>query len=543
MAKLRISLLILFLNLSFSSIYAQVNRYMVFFTDKEGTTYSTLDPSEFLSERAITRRLNQGIDVVEQDLPVNSTYVQGVRETGADVFFQSKWFNGVLVQCDQSLIPAIENLSFVDRVEFVAPQNKLQKSSGGRTKFNLRKKSGKSGEETANQLGMIGIPQLHQDGYNGSGLIVAVFDAGFHGVNTTAPFSHLFEQEKIDLEASHDFVYNTKNVFSYDDHGTEVFSVIAAEIPDVFNAGAPGASFQLYVTEDADDEHRIEEYNWVFAAERADSAGVDIINSSLGYYDFDIVSMNYTKEQMNGQTAVITRGAQYAADRGMVVVTSAGNEGNVASWRIISAPADANDVLAVGSVDAAGTRSNSSSIGPTADGRIKPDVAARGVAVRTIGSDGNLTSSSGTSLSAPLITSLVACVWQRFPELTNLEVMDLIRNSGSQASNPDNLLGYGIPNYVVMSAYKVQREQRDLFVLYPNPVSDSLVISAKNPESASDASLSILNTNGRLLLQQNMRFSSKEKFYQVDVSALPVGLYFLRIESGVKKYVYKIVRE
>src|SRR5690606_12003754 len=201
------------------------------------------------------------------------------------------------------------------------------------------------------QLNMIGLTDMHSDNIRGEGVTIAILDSGFEGVDVTAPFSQIFQEGRIDLQASRDFVYNSDNVFQYDDHGTEVFSVIAAFQPGEFTGGAYKASYQLYVTEEVPTEYRIEEYNWLFAAERADSAGADIIQSSLGYYDFDGASMDYLKSQMDGVTAVVSKAAKWAADRGIIVVVSAGNEGNV-SWQIITAPADVENVLAVAAVDA-----------------------------------------------------------------------------------------------------------------------------------------------------------------------------------------------
>ena len=518
---------------------AQVNRYMVFFKDKSGSSFSVSSPLAFLSPKAVERRVKQGIDVNEQDIPVKDDYVAGVRSTGAQVFFKSKWYNGVLVQCDQSLINTIQLLPFVDHVEFVAPLDKLQPTSG--RKFNILRKK-QSEEETANQLNMLGINEMHSAGYKGEAMTIAVLDAGFPGVNTAPAFQKLISEQRIDLEVSHDFVRNSNNVFQYDDHGTQVLSVITAEVPDVFTGGAPEASFQLYVTEDANDEHRIEEYNWTFAAERADSAGADIIQSSLGYYDFDISSMNYTKDQLDGNTTVVTKAAQWAADRGMVVVVSAGNEGNIA-WQIVSAPADARDVLAVGSVDANRVRSNSSSKGPTADGRIKPDVAAKGVAVKTITPSGALGSASGTSLACPLITSLVAGVWQRYPELTNLQIMDIIRKSASQAANPDNLLGYGIPNFRAIVNFQESIEQETDFAVYPNPVGDTIKLTPKDPSQQTSCSVALITGLGQVLMNDTAEFSWLDRDYEIDSTSLAKGMYYLQVNAGKKRYVFKVVKE
>ena len=193
--------------------------------------------------------------------------------------------NGVLVQCDPSLVTSIEALPFVDRVEFVAPLASLQ--NGGRRSFNLRRKTNHTGSETESQLQMLGLEQMHAGGYTGRGVTIAILDSGFPGVNSVPAFQNIFSSQRFAEEVSYDFVHNSSDVFQHDDHGTEVLSVIAADIPDAFTGGAHEATFQLFVTEDVPTEYRIEEYNWLFAAERADSAGVDIIHSSLGYYDFD----------------------------------------------------------------------------------------------------------------------------------------------------------------------------------------------------------------------------------------------------------------
>ena len=523
-----------------SGSWAQVNRYMVFFKDKTGSPYSTALPNQFLSQRAIDRRIQQGIAIIEQDLPVNETYVQGIEGAGTEVFFRSRWMNGVLVQCDASLVSAMENLSFVDHVEFVAPDAKLLNS--GRRKNNLKTKNSKSGAKTQAQLQMIGLDEMQEAGYKGESINIGIFDSGFQGVNTTAPFQHIFNENRIDISLSKDFVYNTSDVFQYDEHGTEVFSIIAAYQEGNFTGGSYEANYQLYVTEDASTEYRIEEYNWLFAAERADSAGVDIINSSLGYYDFDEPSMNYPKSAMDGNTTVITRAAQLAANRGIVVVCSAGNEGGVA-WQIITAPADAKDVLAIASVNSGGQRAGSSSIGPSADGRIKPDVAAMGVNTSVIKPDGSTGTASGTSLSSPLITSLVAGVWQRYPQLSNKEIMDAIRKSASQAINPDNFLGYGIPNFRAVVNYLEQLPQENVFEVYPNPIlTDTFTIKPFDPIQVTSCRVELLSSQGQVIYDVDASFSWLNRTFTADLTQLAAGMYFLRIWWGDKRYVYKLVK-
>src|SRR5688572_6229873 len=297
---------------------AQENRYMVFFKDKTSSPYSTAQPLDFLSQRAVDRRVRQGISVTEQDIPVNENYVQGVSDAGANVFFRTRWMNGVLVQCNASLIPTLEGLTFVDHVELVAPNKKLL--SSGREKGHQKSKGAKVVAKTQLQLEMIGLDEMQSAGYKGETIYIGIFDSGFQGVDGALPFQHIFTEGRIDVELSKDFVFNSDDVFQYDEHGTEVFSVIAAFQDGNFIGGSYEANYQLYVTEDVNSEYRIEEYNWLFAAETADSSGVDVINSSLGYYDFDDTSMNYSKNEMNGNTTVVTKAAQFATDRGIIVV-------------------------------------------------------------------------------------------------------------------------------------------------------------------------------------------------------------------------------
>ena len=529
-----------FLLLSLGGAAFSQDRYMVFFKDKAGSNYTTNQPLSFLSQKAVDRRIKLGVGVSTADIPVSAEYVSDVKETGAEVYFSTRWLNGVLVQCEASLIPSIESLAFVDRVEFVAPQARL--TNAGRRKITLKRKNASAGIETKTQLDMVGITQMHTDAFQGEGITIAVFDGGFQGVDTIKAFQHIFLEDRFNESASYDFVTNSGNVFQFDDHGTQVFSVIAGYIPDAFTGGAMKANFQLYVTEDDFSEHRIEEYNWLFAAERADSAGVDIITSSLGYYDFDIESHNYTKEQMDGETAVSTRAAQLAADRGILVVCSAGNEGTK-PWKIITAPADAEDVLAIGNVTAQGILSPSSSRGPTAVGAIKPDLVALGTAVRTIRGNGTLAFSTGTSLSTPLVTSLAAGVWQTHPELTNFEVIEALRRTASNANTPNNDIGYGIPNYIAVVNYFEQNLQPNIFEVLPNPVVDTVTIRPFDPQQISSCSVEVVGADGRIVRKDTVQFSWLNPSHRANLSHLAPGVYILRVLTGRSKHTFRFVKD
>ncbi|MEJ1239890.1 S8 family peptidase [Chryseolinea sp. T2] len=537
--NLRLVVIVL-LCVSAISTMAQTNRYVVFFKNKSGTPYSISNPSGFLSSRAIDRRVEQGITITEQDLPVVPAYVSGVANTGARTFFTSRWANALLIESESALIPSITQLTYVDHVEQVAPGSRL--NAGGRKRQSSRAKSHVQGTRTAAQLSMLGLDAMQDAGYRGEKILMALFDGGFTGVDSAPPFQHIFTEGRLDTDACVNFVNDTHDVFQYDDHGTAVFSVIAAYEQGSYVGGSYEANYQLYVTEDVSTEYRIEEYNWLFAAERADSAGVDVISSSLGYYDFDDASMNYSRNQLDGKTTVVSRAAQWAADRGIIVVCSAGNEG-ANQWQMITAPADAKDVLAVASVTSTGQRSPSSSKGPSADGRIKPDVAAMGVGTAIIRPDGSAGTLNGTSLAAPLITSLAAGVWQRYPSLTCKEVINAIRSSSSQSSSPDSLIGYGIPNFQAVVNYLESHPQEEIFAVYPNPVTaDSLIIKPADPGAVSGCRVELLSSEGKIMTASDVSFSWLNRVYTTDLTPYGAGIYFVRITWQDRRYIYRIAK-
>lgn len=528
--------IVLFLSIG---AYAQENRYMVFFKDKNGSPFSTELPGEYLSEKAIERRIKQGIPVTDQDFPVNPSYIQDVKVLGIDVMFTTRWMNGILVECLPADIAAAEQLTFVERTEMVAPGNKPV--SSGRRKFTSRRTGTHSTQPTDKQLSMIGLTDMQGAGFHGEGMVIAILDAGFEGVNVTDPFQHIFSEGRLNTDASYDFVFDQPDVYRHDDHGTAVFSVMAGYLADAYTGGAYKANYQLYVTEDVGSEYRIEEYNWLFAAERADSAGVDIINSSLGYNLFDNASMNYSTSDLDGKTAVVSQAAQLAAERGIIVVASAGNEGNN-SWGLITPPSDNEFVLAAAAVNESGVRAPISSKGPSADGRIKPDVAALGVGVSVIRPSGSIGTSSGTSFASPLIASLVAGVWQKYPDMKNTEIMEAIRSSASQADNPDNLLGYGIPNFKAVVNKIEWMPQENIVDVFPNPVIDTLRIRPQNPVEVSDCRVEIVTIQGQVIDDQQIVFNWVDRNYLADFTGLSSGMYFVRVWINDRIFCYKIVK-
>jgi serine protease AprX len=322
-----------------------------------------------------------------------------------------------------------------------------------------------------------------------------------------------------------------KDVFLSDDHGTQALSCITAKYNDQVIGTGYGADISLYITEDVRDEYKIEEYNWVIAAEKADSAGVDIISSSLGYDAFfDNASMNYKVSQLDGETAVITRGAEMASDRGILVVTSSGNEFDLQVWDLISFPADGKKVLSVGSVKGDRTKSGFSLGGPTADGRIKPEVVALGSSTTVIDADGRITTSSGTSFSCPLITGFAAGLWQANPYLTNVELRQLIMDSSSQSNNPDNLLGYGIPNYNVAmgNVLGLGEINQDQVEIYPNPLTNNLLkINFGQAVFYNELTINLYDSQGHLFVSRQERNILSDSILELELPDLDKGIYIL----------------
>jgi len=538
--------LIALLLLSFAAAHAQTNTYVVYFADKANNPYSVDKPEAFLSPRAIDRRKQQGIAVTETDLPVNPNYVSDVQATGAKVLYTSKWFNAALFVGDSTHIEAIDALPFTTSIDYARPgfKGSRKKGEGGKS-IDLDTETAPL-EELANQAQneMLGIPQMHAQGIDGKDVLVAVFDGGFRGVDTAPYFQHLFENEQyID---GYDFVGNSTDVFRYGQHGTEALSCIVAYEPDKLEAAAFGADVLLYVTEDGSSEYRIEEYNWLFAAERADSVGAHIISTSLGYTTFDDDSMNYTYDHLDGKSTVITKAVNMATAVGIVCVVSAGNEGGY-SWKYVSAPADAPDILSVGAVSLNQNRVSFSSIGPTVDGRIKPEVSALGLQTVVGDASGNITTANGTSFAAPLIAGLVAGFWQANPHLTNMEVMEKIKGSGTVSIAPNNEIGYGIPDFSRANAMVLgteeELEKQQNFDVYPNPIVEGkLFIAPNQPHQGSLVIVILQNSTGQTLLTKTIDNFTGTDPLSLDISTLNPGIYILQIFSPTLTDTVKLIR-
>ncbi|MGL4851967.1 MAG: S8 family peptidase [Phocaeicola sp.] len=423
--------------------------YRLQLSDKNGTPYSIDKPEQFLSDRAIARRTKQELLIEETDLPVTPHYIKGIEEHGVEVIQTSKWNNTVLVKLSDTLLTEkINSLPYVNSMKKVwtspmtEPTLPMNRQEGVTNEVKRYKSFYGAGQ---NQVTMHNGEQLHEAGYWGEGMHIAVIDAGFYNADIIKAF------KSMDLLGIRDFVNPQSDIYAENYHGMKVLSCLASYLPNSMVGTAPKASYWLLRSEDEISEQLVEEDYWVAAIEFADSVGVDVVNTSLGYYDFDNGFGNYRYRDLDGHTSLMSNTASMMAGKGMVLVCSAGNTGSKA-WKKITPPADAKDVLSVGAINKMEVNADFSSIGDTSDGRIKPDVMAVGFSTSIIGNNGGLSQANGTSFASPVICGLVACFWQACPWLTATEVIAYVRQAGDRASYPNNIFGYGIPN--IWSAYQ-----------------------------------------------------------------------------------------
>ncbi len=525
---------------------AQNHRFAVFFTDKagEGYPYSIDNPEAFLSERAIERRNKQSIPIDETDLPVSPTYVNELVSNDITVYFTSKWMNAALVQVDSATLSTIVEFDFVDSVALMAEGERLSTTQLA-VEIPEEFEDLKAVRATTDlQLVMLQADVMHANEVRGEGMLIAVLDNGFRGVDKYNPFQHLWENEQI--VATRDFVENSGNVFRLGGHGTSVFSTIAGRYQTDFYGTAYNADFVLCITEEGGSEDRIEEFNLLLGAEFADSLGADVVNASLGYKHFDIPEHNYTFDDLNGNTAISSRATKMAVDKGMVVVVSAGNDGDnpEGQWRYISPPSDPANVLAVGSVNPDFTWTLFSSLGPTSDGRVKPDVSAMGLGTAVVTGNGVIERSNGTSFAAPQVAGLAAGIWQTNPEWTNIQVMDAIRNSGHKAHAPDTLIGHGVPFYsyaVDGKALNVSDILNDKIVVYPNPFQGSRLFIRFEESLSSTIKLKMVDEQGKQMLKRSIKSPDSGESFEFEVNDLKEGLYFLSLQYDDQIKVVKLI--
>lgn len=499
-------------------------------------------PLKMLSQRALDRRSSQNILLDFKDVPVEASYSTQVKATtGITVMAKSKWLNALHVRGTQAKIHDLALLSFVSKVDFADKSlnqiGKIAKSSkvkqGNKTK---KTKVDYAYGSSSNQIQMLNGQVMHQQNYTGSGKVIAIMDAGFPGVNTTQPFQKLRTNDQI--LGGYNFVLRNPDFYTGVSHGTSVLSAMGGYKENSLVGTAPDASYYLFITEDDTSENPVEESLWVEAAEKADSLGVDIINTSLGYFDFDNEAYNHTYSEMNGTTAFMSRGAEIAFSRGMILVTSAGNSGGTSDPHV-AVPADAVSVIAVGAVNSAEIVTSFSSVGPSSDGRIKPDIMAQGQAAVVSDAAGNIVTANGTSFSGPIMAGMVACLWQAFPQKTNQQIKELVLQSSDKFLTPNNQYGYGIPDFglIVRNQLSTETFSKDDFIIYPNPTTDSISVSL--PTKFESGTVFIYTILGQKILEQKVTPQSAV----ISLKALNQGMYLYKLESDNFSTSGKIIKK
>ena len=527
------------------------NKFAIFFTDKKGSPYSISNPAAFLSQRALERRNKQCIAISENDIPVNQSYVDSIAATGVTIYNRSRWLNFVTIDTTGHPFAASKIIGF----PFVRSTRAVGKAIGGFGSMDdaEAKKSARIGAiaTTPNyggsltQAHQIGADCLNEQGFQGQGMVIAVLDDGFYKADSLPIFDSLWANNQI--LGTRDFSMPGSNVFAEDTHGMEVLSTIGGKLPGQLVGTAPKAHFWLLRSEVAATENIIEEYNWVAGAEFADSAGADIITSSLGYTTFDNPAQNQTYAQMNGRTAVSSIAATIAAEKGIVVAVAAGNGGN-SSWNHIGSPADADSILTVGATTGSGIRATFSSYGPTADGRIKPTVMAMGEGSTLASSAGGVTTGNGTSFATPELAGAVACLWQANPSKTNMEIINAVIHSGSQFADPDTAMGYGIPNFCAANTLLGINEPAvtqlpNGFKVMPNPFYNSIQVNFLSANNAL-ATVQVFDLMGRVLSQENVQLA-QGAYMQLPVSSLlsqAAGVYVVSVNDGTQSFFTRIVK-
>ena len=543
---LPLPLFLLLISICLGSLLHAQESYWVYFIDKGPQAAQRLAEKKVaLSSAALDRRHGQGIALTSSDLPIYPPYIQNVQNEHLPILATSRWFNALVVSASQEEIAELLKNPIISAAapvrSYLVRPSKVEYLGEEDIDYGVADR----------QIRMLGLDRLHEKGFTGKGVRIAIFDGGFKESQHHKALANLWETNKV--LAAYDFVRDQMDLsLSSSSHGTQVWSTIGAQIEGKLVGAAFDADFILGVTELPATETRAEEYHWINAMEWADSIGVDIIHSSLSYSEFDTQEDSYRFQDMDGNTTLVTRAADRAASKGIIVTTGAGNEGND-PWRRITAPCDGDSVLCVGAVDERGEIAYFSSVGPSADGQVKPDVVAMGqnTALATPGNTIRL--GSGTSYSSPIVAGMAACLRQAHPKRHGADIVQAIRLSSDRFTQPDSLYGYGIPNAPL--ADSLLRFVEDLYSFsFPLPIQeepDSLELSpldffTENPKStfriiADNLSVITVDTE---IVETRIRFGEDQVFFPesahqqspnrvvYDLSYLLPGPYHIEIKTS-----------
>lgn len=504
------------------------NQSIVFFKDKETTSTRFLDQ---FSQRSIERRIKYNIPFDFKDLPVSEEYVEQLSQVGT-VKSLSRWLNAAVVDLSISNDDLKQQFTFIDRTI------EIKSSSVSKiVKDEFTHEKAISYGASAEQITQLNLDCLHDLGFQGDGVYLGVIDAGFNNMNSIDYFDSIYNDNRV-IE-TYDFVNNNTYVYGFSAHGTGVSSCIVAQntTPIAYHGTAVDVDVALYRSEDADTETIEEEFNLVLALERCDAQGIDIANISLGYVDFDNPNDNHAFSDLDGETTIAAIGVNAAASKGIAVVAAAGNSGPSA----IGTPCDADSVLCVGAVNNNGDYALFSSVGPSADGQIKPDVVARGENAAVVYDAGEVILANGTSFASPIMCGATACLMQAHPSRTPMDIFKAIRESASQYTMPNGQMGYGIPdmcvaNDLLIATADAQELNRVELVLFPNPTKDFLTI--KGLASGEELEVKFVNTIGKIVFQERTKIV--HGMSMLDVRELNSGVYFIELTvngrlAGVEK--------
>lgn len=527
-----------------SVVFSQEEDAWVFFTDKPNAQFYLDNPLQMLTQRALDRRTLQGIALNVNDVPVHQPYVdQLITANGITVKAKSKWMNCVHVRGTVDAIQALTQLSFVQSIKFAdldlnasgkistpKPSIPVNKNMDVDESFNYG--------NSANQIEMLNGHLLHQASYTGQGKIIAVLDSGFINVNSTDPFQRLFDNNLI--LGGYNYVSQNEDVYSLHNHGTLTLSCMGGFVDSQLVGTAPNAKYYLFVTEDVTDENPVEESYWVEAAEEADRLGADIISTSLGYYVYNNPNYSHIYSNMTGNEAFASKGANIAFSKGMIVVASAGNSGGSDEpYNHIGVPAEATNVLAVGAVQPNESYATFSSVGPGYPNRIKPDVMAQGLASTVANTSGTIQTASGTSFSCPIMAGMIASFWSAVPNLTNQQIIDFVKQSADRYSNPDDLFGYGIPDFQMalqMALLSTNENSIEQFQYFPNPTKGNFTLISTSKTIGKE--VNFYNGLGQIVHSQKI----DNPIETISLENLNSGVYYFAIQTSDATVQGKIIK-
>ncbi len=528
-------LLYLFL-ISSLSIFSQNEDAWVYFNDKPNATTYLNNPLTMLSQRALDRRTAQNITLNNNDVPIYQPYIDQIdAANGITILAKSKWLNCVYIRGLQSDITALNTLPFVHHLYWA--NNSLNRIANNKqTSINKKLETATNFNygTSANQIQMLNGHFLHQQNYTGTGKVIAVLDAGFPNVDIAQPFQRLFANNLI--LGGYDFVNKSNNFYTGNSHGTLVLSCMGGYKDGQLVGTAPDAAYYLYITEDVNSENPVEEANWVEAAEEADRVGVDVITSSLGYFEYDNPSYSHSYSDMTGNKNFASKGANIAFSKGIIIIASAGNSGTT-NVPQIGVPAEATNVLAVGAVQSNRDYASFSSIGPSFDGRVKPDLMAQGQASVLSNTAGTITTANGTSFSGPIMAGMIASFWQAVPTLTNQQLVNFVKQSADRFSNPNPQYGYGIPNFEIAlnTALGTNNTSVSNFELQQSTNENSIRIIFT--DDYKDMKIALFNILGQDVLEKNILHS----YQTIDLSSLNSGIYIYKIQINSVLKTGKII--